>query len=309
MRPFGELPFQVRRGANWTVLSIFTFVFSLSAQQAEKPAISAQDLLRMTVQNEVDAANHTWPKYMFCSRKTGGKQAQTHLYVETTQSMAGMLIATDGHPLTAEQKQVEINRLNALASNPDALRRKRAREKDDTDHSLRILKALPDAFRYEYAGSESGTAEVGGAGAELVKLSFTPNPSYAAPTRIEQVLTGMQGSLLIDVNEHRLAAINGILFKDVSFGWGIIGRLDKGGRFQVEQADVGGGAWEITYMDLNITGKILIFKSLNFVTKEVFSDFQRVPNDLTFAQGVELLKTEQQKLAQSGPPSLGKKAD
>lgn len=309
MRPFGELPFQVRRGANWTVLSIFTFVFSLSAQQAEKPAISAQDLLRMTVQNEVDAANHTWPKYMFCSRKTGGKQAQTHLYVETTQSMAGMLIATDGHPLTAEQKQVEINRLNALASNPDALRRKRAREKDDTDHSLRILKALPDAFRYEYAGSESGTAEVGGAGAELVKLSFTPNPSYAAPTRIEQVLTGMQGSLLIDVNEHRLAAINGILFKDVSFGWGIIGRLDKGGRFQVEQADVGGGAWEITYMDLNITGKILIFKSLNFVTKEVFSDFQRVPNDLTFAQGVELLRTEQQKLAQSGPPSLGKKAD
>ena len=271
--------------------------------------MSAAELLRVTVQNEITAANHTLIKHIFCSQKIGSKESQTHLYVETTQSMAGMLIATDGHPLTPQQKQAEINRLNALASNPDALRRKRAHEKDDTDHSVRILRALPDAFRYEYDGAEAGTAEVGGVGAQLVRLKFTPNPSYAAPSRVEQVLSGMQGHLLIDANQHRLAEIDGTLFKDVSFGWGIIGRLDKGGHFRVEQVDVGDGAWEITEMNLSITGKVLIFKTLNFVTKEVFSDFQRVPNDTTFAQGVELLKSQEQKLAQSGLPTLGKKAE
>jgi hypothetical protein len=299
----------VWRGAAWTIITACSFVLSLRAQEAEKPAMSAEELVRVTVQNEIDATNHPSLKYMFCSHKTGLRESQTHLYVETTQAMAGMLVATDGHPLTAQQKQAELNRLNAIASNPDALRRKHAREKEDTDRSLRILKSLPDAFRYEYVGSESGTAEVGGAGAQLARLKFTPNPSYTAPSRIEQVLTGMQGYLLIDVNQHRLAGIDGALFREVSFGWGIIGRLDKGGNFHVEQADVGGGDWEITRMNLNITGKILIFKSLNFVTKEVFSNFQRVPNDTTFAQGVELLKTEQQKLAQSGPPNLGKKAE
>jgi hypothetical protein len=299
----------VRLGASWTVIVIFSFVLTLSAQEANKPVMSAAELMRVTVQNEMAAANYSEIKHMFCSRKSGGKESQTHLYVETTQAMAGMLIATDGHPLTPEQKLAETKRLNTLLSNPDALRRKRAREKEDTDHSLRILKALPDAFRYEYDGTEPATAAVGGVGAQLVRLKFTPNPSYVAPSHVEQVLAGMQGSLLIDANQHRIAEIDGTLFREVSFGWGIIGRLDKGGRFRVEQAHVGDGAWEITEMNLNITGKVLIFKTLNYSTKEVFSDFQRVPDDTTFAQGVELLKTEEQKLAQSGPLTLGKKAD
>jgi hypothetical protein len=297
-----------RRGAAWAGFTILILGLSLSAQQAEKPTVSADELVRDTVQNEMAASDHTALKHMFCSHKTGGRESQTHLYVETTQAMAGMIIATNGRRLTADQKQAEINRLNGLASNPDALRRKRAREKDDTEHTMRILRALPDAFHYEYAGAAEGTAQIGGAGEQLVRLKFTPNPAYAAPSRVEQVLAGMEGYLLVDVKQRRLAEIDGTLFKDVSFGWGIIGRLDKGGRFQVEQADVGGGAWEITEMDLSITGKVLIFKTLNMITKEVFSDFRSVPSDTTFAQGVELLKAEEEKLAQMGPPSLEKKA-
>ena len=305
MRPFGERQ-SARRGAAWTIITLFSLVLTLNAQEAAQPAISADELVRLTVQNEVAAADQTSPKHIFCAHKSGGKDTQTHLYVETTQAMAGMLIASDGHPLSSQQRQAEFNRLNALASSPDALRRKHAREKEDTDHSLRILKALPDAFRYEYVGAEAGTPDIGGAGAQLVRLKFTPNPSYAAPSRMEQVLAGMQGYLLIDVNQRRIAAIDGTLFKDVSFGWGIIGRLDKGGQFQVHQTDVGDGAWEVTEMNLHITGKVLIFKSLSMISKEVFSDFRAVPNNTTFAQGVELLKTEEEKLAQSGLPGIGK---
>jgi hypothetical protein len=308
MRPFGERPL-VRVGSAWMVITLFILVSALSAQEANKPVMSAAELVRLTVQNEITAANHTLLKHMFCSHKTGLKDSQTHLYVETTQAMAGMLIASDGHPLTAAQRQAEINRLNALVANPDALRRKHSHEKDDADRSIRILKALPDAFRYEYDGAEAGTAEMGGVGAQLVRLKFTPNLSYAAPSRVEQVLSGMEGQLLIDANQHRIAEINGTLFRDVSFGWGLIGRLDKGGYFRVEQIDVGDGAWEITEMNVHVTGKVLIFKSLNMSTTEVFSDFQRVPDDTTFAQGVALLKTEEQKLAQSGPPTLGKKTE
>ncbi len=40
--------------------------------------------------------------------------------------------------------------------NPEQLRKKQAREKEDADRTLRIVKALPDAFRYEYAGTENG---------------------------------------------------------------------------------------------------------------------------------------------------------
>jgi hypothetical protein len=49
-----------------------------------------------------------------------------------------------------------------------------------------------------------------------------------------------------------------------------------------------------------VTGKILLFRGLSITTDEVFSDFRAVPADLTFVKAVELLKTEQEKLAHEG---------
>jgi hypothetical protein len=136
----------------------------------------------------------------------------------------------------------------------------------------------------------------------MVRLKFTPNPSYSPPSRVEQVLQGMQGYLVVDSTARRIARIDGTLFRDVTFGWGIIGHLDKGGHFRVQQADVGEGCWELTAMSLSMTGKILMFKSISMASDETFSGFRRVPDDLPFAKGVELLRTEQQKLAHNPDP-------
>jgi hypothetical protein len=251
------------------------------------------------VANEIAAAKHSEIHHMFRSAKKTSKGTQTHLYVETNEAMAGMLLAVNDHPLTAPQEQQEINRLYWLSGAPEQLRKKGAREKEDAEHSLRIVRALPDAFRYEYAGTENYEAGLGKAGDELVKLKFTPNPSYTPPSRVEEVLEGMEGYLLIDPQAKRLARIDGTLFRNISFLWGIFGRLDKGGHFCVQQGDVGDGTWEITRMDLNISGRILMVKSLSMVSNEVFSDFHREPDNLPFAQGVTLLRSEQEKLAQN----------
>ncbi len=46
-------------------------------------------------------------------------------------------------------------------------------------------------------------------------------------------------------------------------------------------------------MDLAFTGKILLFKSIDIKSTEIYSDFHPVPADLTFAQGIQLLKQQQ----------------
>ena len=280
-----------------TAVSLYVLAAAITgfAQQPGAPAMPPDQLVRLTVANEVAAANHSEIKHLFRSRKKTSRGTQTHVYVETTSAMAGMLIAINDQPLNAEQQQAEANHLNWLINNPDQLRKKEAREKEDAERSLRIVKALPDAFRYEYAGTEPSAPGLGKEGTELVRLNFSPNPAYSPPTRVEQVLTGMDGYLLIDEASRRIALIHGMLFKDVTFGWGIIGHLDKGGHFVVQQADVGDGAWEITEMHLDIKGKILLIKPITMVQDEVFSDFQRVADTLTFAQGAELLKTESEK--------------
>jgi hypothetical protein len=258
---------------------------------------SCLELVRDAVANEV-AANSNSTKHMFRARKQTPQGSQTKLYVETRDAMVGMTIASNDRPLAPQDIQTEERRLEGMAGNADQLRRKHSQEQENAERTLRIVKALPDAFLYQYDGEESGEAS-GDAGRQLLRLRFRPNPVYQPPTHAEQVLVGMQGFLVIDPTTRRIARIDGTLFKEVAFGWGILGHLDKGGHFLVEQRDIGNGCWEVSRMSLNLTGKILLFKSLALKSDEVFSDFRPVPNGITFAEGVEMLKAEEVKLAQN----------
>jgi hypothetical protein len=272
---------------------------SLESRTAEKTSeLSPADLVRTAVANEVAAAEHPKSLHLFRSHRKNAKGTQTRLYVETKDALAAMLIAINDQPLTAAQQQGEINHLAWLTGNPEQLRKKAAREKEDEERTLRIVKALPDAFVYEYAGAENGEAGLGVAGSPLVKLTFKPNPAYSPPSRVEEVLAGMQGEVLIDKSAGRMALIDGTLFRDVSFGWGIIGHLNKGSHFRVQQGDLGLGddEWGITALSLSVTGRLLLFKAINLVSDEVLSGFEKMPENLTFEQGVGILRTEQEKL-------------
>ena len=183
---------------------------------------------------------------------------------------------------------------------------KRKQEKENAERVNRILKALPDAFLYEYDGTETGRPGVGKPDEQLLRLKFRPNPSYDPPTHVEQVLVGMQGVVLVDAQKQHIARIDGTLFKEVGFGWGILGHLDRGGHFQVDQTDVSDDNWTIARMDLAFTGKVLLFKSINIKSTEIYSDFHPVPADLTFAQGIQLLKKQQAAIAQNQSPSGNK---
>ena len=268
---------------------------SFAADQAQLPPLQ---LVRATVANEVAAGDVNGPKHMFRDRKQTPKGSQTRLYVETREAMAGMTVAYDDKPLNQKQLQDEEGRLAWLVNNPEQLRRKQKEQKEDADRTLRIIKALPDAFLFEEDGTVPGTATLGREGAQMVRLKFRPNPSYRPPSHVEDVLVGMSGVLLIDPVQHRIAQIDGILFQSVGFGWGILGRLDRGGHFRVDQIDVGENCWEVSRMSLSFSGKILLFKNLSIKSEEVFSNFRPVPNDTTFAQGVKMLQDEETRFAQ-----------
>lgn len=231
-------------------------------------------------------------RFRFKDEKRTPHTSQTKLIVETREGTAGMVVLQDGHALNPEQKKAEETRLDNYVNNPAELNKKRKQEKEDAERTERIVKALPEAFLYEPDGIVPGSVGVGRPGDNLVRLKFRPNPDYNPPSHVEQVLTGMAGILLVDANEKRIAQIDGTLKEEVGFGWGIFGHLDKGGRFLVQQADVGNGHWEVSRMELSFTGKILFFKKLNIRSSEIFSDFRPVAQNLSFAQAVDLLKKE-----------------
>src|SRR5450755_1295889 len=171
------------------LLPAFALAFGTSGI-AQNPPSAPSELVRETVWNEMHPADKA--AFMFRDRKETPRGSQTKLMVETRDAMVGLLIANDDHPLTAEQREAENARVDRFAKDPSELEKRERQEKDDAEHTERIMKALPDAFLYESDGTEPGRQGLGKPGDTLTRLKFRPNPKYEPPSRVEQVLLGMR---------------------------------------------------------------------------------------------------------------------
>ncbi len=266
-----------------------------AAQQT--PGINPQQLVQQAAKNEIRATEY---HQYFMYRDT--VDYKTHSITKEVIEMPGgglsNTIALNGQPLTPEQRAKENQRLQKFANDPEARRKKQQASKEDDQRDQLMLTSLPDAFLYTYAGTQQGPN-----GDELVHLTFKPNPNFSPPNHETRVYEGMQGDLFINRKAMRIAKLDGTLFKDVDFGWGILGRLYKGGKFYIEQRDVGEGRWELVRETLQFDGKVLMIKPLNIYSTETATDFRPVPADLTVAQALDLLHKSDQTVAQNGAPN------
>jgi hypothetical protein len=268
-------------------LTACTSFAAVSGKQDTKLPTNPNDLVRQAIQNELktpsisDTEFHSWKMRQVKPNRTNVRQ-----FVETPDGLIARTISINDKPLSSEERAKEEARINRLLD-PRQMQDKRKQQKEDEARTKRMVAALPDAFIYQYAGTEEKD------GRTLVNLKFTPNPKFSPPSREALVYQGMNGTMTIDATAMRMAKIDGTMFRDVSIGWGIIGHLDKGGRFIVEQTEVDKGDWEITKMRLDFTGKALIFKSIRIDETDLSTDFKKVPK-MTVAQALDYLKKADQ---------------
>jgi hypothetical protein len=87
----------------------------------------------------------------------------------------------------------------------------------------------------------------------------------------------------MNLSKH-LAEISGRLTADVRFGGGLLGHLEKGGTFLVVRKDVGFGQWQLAIVDIEMNGKAMLFKTVSIQQKESYSNYSRLPDDMTVEQ-------------------------
>ena len=105
----------------------------------------------------------------------------------------------------------------------------------------------------------------------------------------------MVGELWVDQAQLRIVKIDAHLISDVDFGWGVLGKLFRGGSILEENADVGdqdAHHWESTSLRLRLTGKILMIKNVDFSTSQTSTDFQPVASNMTYQQAIQTLLDE-----------------
>jgi hypothetical protein len=99
----------------------------------------------------------------------------------------------------------------------------------------------------------------------------------------------MTGEIWIDAAQERVARLEGYLQQDTNYGWGILGRLDKGGWIVIEQADVDGRQWRIVRFKMQMNLRVL-FKNRNIDTMEEMTRYAPVPVGLDYRQAIQMLR-------------------
>lgn len=255
-----------------------TLSAALAGAQSQ-PQLSATDLVKSVIYNELHPSSATDIHWKYRLQKQLDGKLETREVVETKSGSLDKLLSVSGKPLTDAQQRGESERILKFSRDADEQKKAELTRRKDAAQCDAFLKMIPDAFIFQYQGQDG----------KLVRVTFKPNPQFRAPSREGRVLQQMAGEMWIDSDQKRLASIDGRLTNEVKFGGGLLGHLEKGGRFSVKRAELAAGDWETNEIDVDMHGKALLFKSISVQQKELHTDFERMPSDLTLVDAANLL--------------------
>ena len=263
--------------APWVMAGFFAVTQGFCCAHAQPP-MPADQLVREVVYNELhDHVSHGYWRFWVDSHTP--KESLREEFIETAEGPNSRIELSNGHPLDAEGRQLEQVRLHRLLNSPAEQARRRQEYDDNEKRVGRIVAMLPDAFLYEYAGEENG----------CYRLRFHPNPDYPAHSIEARIFHAMSGELWVSAKYKRLIRLDGHLTQDVSFGFGILGRLYQGGRFSLQRTQVSPTDWKTERFELHMKGRAILFKIITQEISELRSGFSPVAARLDLVKGAALL--------------------
>ena len=253
------------------------------AQTTVKTPFDGAGLVRRAVQHRLDM-DEGHPMLRYVVRRKDARRETTKEIIETKDGDVARLIAVDGKPLSAEEERTEMERLDFLSAHPELEEHRHRSEMKDQARIDRMLGMLPDAEIYTLEGIVPCDAGM------CYRMKFIPNPQFVPPDIESEFLRGFAGSVWIDQAQERLTRLDAHLIEDIDFGFGILGKVNKGGTAELRQTDVGGQEWKLTELKVNLVGRALLFKALNIQIEEEASDFSPVASGMSYRDAIRILK-------------------
>jgi len=251
------------------LLSFAAFAFLLfssrpvaAVPQGSDPA--ALEELKQAVSAELEANRIDKSVWEYREANNTPDKDAVYTTIETPQGTLRRLIELNGHPLNPAATATETRRIENYVRDSSAQARARRNAAHDGAQAEEMLKMLPNAFIWTKAGEN----------ADYDTLNFRPNPGFNPPDMQSRVMGVMAGQMIISREGHRIRTLRGKLTTDVLIGFGILGRIDQGGTFDVERRIVGDGSWQITETHVHIGGRALLFHTIGQQEDDVKTEWK-----------------------------------
>jgi hypothetical protein len=253
---------------------------AIVSQAETAPALApaqAQALVNRALATELRAAQDTSHPMRYRLHRSSPRLTSTKEIVETREGFVARLVEINDRPLIPADEEKEQARLDALLTDPSRQSHRKQSEDQDTGIVLKLLRMLPKAFLYDYAGP----GQASGSSVTVQKYRFRPNPGFNPPDLETQALTAMTGEIWVDPGAERVARLEGHLQQDTDYGWG-----------------VGPGQWRIARFQMKMTLRIL-FKNKIFDTRQEMTGYAPVAAGLDYRQAIKMLRAGAASTAQS----------
>jgi hypothetical protein len=253
---------------------------------AQAPSIVPQDnaeparnLVRDVIYNELHDRERD-SHWEYRSECVSAAENLVREQVETDKGPVFRVVAKDGNPLDAVEREHEDARLDQYIHSPGQIARMQHAHEEDEARLAGIMALLPQAFLFDYEGTATG---------DLVRIDFRPDPAFVPSGYEARVVHALTGTLSVDARLKRMIEMHGVVAERVDFGYGLLGHVEKGGSFEIHRRQVSAEHWKTDLVDVHVEGKILMLKTVSKDQREARSNFRPVPSGTTLGEAKEML--------------------
>jgi len=100
-------------------------------------------------------------------------------------------------------------------------------------------------------------------GRDTIVVTFAAKPDARPQTREGRLAKAFKGSIWVDEAAHEVLRVEGVAADSMSFGFGVVARLNEGTQATLTREPVDGGIWLPTAIRLTGDGRAMLFRKLN----------------------------------------------
>ena len=113
-------------------------------------------------------------------------------------------------------------------------------------------------------------------GRDAIVFTFTPKPDGDPQTREGRIAKSFSGSVWVDEAAHEVIRIEATAVDSISFGLGLIARLNEGSTVTLHRQPIEDGLWLPTSIRFSGEGRALLLRKLNVDQRIEWSEYKKV---------------------------------
>lgn len=169
-----------------------------------------------------------------------------------------LILEDRGRPVSRDyywEQLRELEKTLVWALNPDEPKQRprvqkwnrRVKERAET------VDAVREAFVPTWLGRETR------GGRQLLKLQLDPDPRFNATSRTTEMFAHLRAVIWVEPVSAQLVRVEAEVVRDIAVGGGVLGKVYRGGKFVMEQAEVADGVWLPMRIQYNFKGRKFVF--------------------------------------------------